>query len=79
MALLFATDGYNNLTEANEDNNLTAVTIQLVAADITITDAQALTSASVNDTITTNWTVENIGDVAAPANWYDSVYLSDDE
>ncbi|MBE9168127.1 tandem-95 repeat protein [Pleurocapsales cyanobacterium LEGE 06147] len=77
--LLFVTDAYDNQLESDETNNVTAVEIQLNATDLAITNVVAPTSASVHDTISITWTVENLGDISAFGYWGDEIYLSDDE
>ncbi|GAB1542664.1 hypothetical protein NUACC21_53380 [Scytonema sp. NUACC21] len=75
--LLFATDLDNYQPETNNNNNVTPVAIELGAPDIELTAATAPLTASVNQTIQVGWTVTNTGNITAPADWWDSVYLSD--
>ncbi|MEH1863767.1 MAG: CARDB domain-containing protein [Nostoc sp.] len=78
--LLFVADrGYNNQAETNEDNNVFAQAITINAPDLIVTAANAPTTAALNETISVSWTVKNQGLVSAFADWYDKVYISDDQ
>ncbi|QFS51026.1 CARDB domain-containing protein [Nostoc sphaeroides] len=80
--LLFVTDRGDygsNQSETNEDNNVFAQAITINAPDLVITAANAPTTATLGETISVSWTVKNQGTVSAFANWYDSVYISDDQ
>ncbi|MBD2513900.1 hypothetical protein H6G93_02540, partial [Nostoc sp. FACHB-973] len=77
--LLFVTDAYYNQSETNETNNIFAQAITINAPDLVITAANAPTTAGLNETISVSWTVKNQGTVSAFADWYDSVYISDDQ
>ncbi|MHC5598790.1 MAG: CARDB domain-containing protein [Nostoc sp.] len=77
--LLFVADRYNNQLETNENNNVFAQAITINAPDLVITAANAPTTAALNETISVSWTVKNQGLVSAFANWYDLVYISDDQ
>ena len=77
--LIFQTDTFNYVSEADEADNVTAIPIELLAPDLTISDAQVPINASVNDIISVSWTVDNIGDVSAFNEGYDALYLSNDE
>lgn len=76
--LLFVTDAYNYQSETSETNNVKAVPILLQASDLVVTNATAPRKSLPNARIGVSWTVKNQGDVAAAADWYDSVYLSTD-
>ncbi|MBX9255404.1 type I secretion C-terminal target domain-containing protein [Desmonostoc muscorum CCALA 125] len=78
--LLFVADGgYSNQSETNEDNNVFAQAITINAPDLVITAANAPTTAALGETISVSWTVKNHGTVSAFADWYDRVYISDDQ
>ena len=47
--------------------------------DLVVTDLQAPTSAAVSSQMQVSWTVTNQGSSEAPADWYDSLYLSQDQ
>lgn len=43
-----------------------------------ILQAEAPSTGTWGETISVSWTVKNMGDVAAPADWYDRIYISSD-
>ncbi|GAB1542484.1 hypothetical protein NUACC21_51580 [Scytonema sp. NUACC21] len=75
--LLLRGDAYNYQAETNNNNNIKAVAIDIGAPDIELTSATAPAQASVGETIEVGWTVTNVGNLNAPADWYDYIYLSD--
>ncbi|MDZ8263045.1 CARDB domain-containing protein [Nostoc sp. ChiQUE01b] len=77
--LLFVADRNNNQIESNETNNVFAQAITINAPDLVITAANAPTTAALNETISVSWTVKNQGLVSASSDWYDAVYISDDQ
>jgi subtilase family serine protease len=77
--LLFYTDHWNNQGEIDETNNTFAVPITINAPDLVITAATAPASANIGSTIEVSWTVKNQGTGAAEADWWDAIYISDDE
>ncbi|MCA2813573.1 MAG: hypothetical protein IM477_13910, partial [Microcystis sp. M090S1] len=77
--LLFKTDAYNYQTESNEDDNVYAQAIDITAPNLTITSATAPSTGILGGSISVSWTVLNNGTVPANADWYDSVYLSNDQ
>ncbi|MBD2251345.1 CARDB domain-containing protein [Nostoc parmelioides] len=77
--LLFVTDEYNNQGETDETNNVFAQAITLAAPDLVITAANAPTTTVLNETISVSWTVKNQGTVSAFADWYDSIFISNDQ
>ncbi|MBW4676963.1 MAG: type I secretion C-terminal target domain-containing protein [Desmonostoc geniculatum HA4340-LM1] len=80
--LLIVTGGYNQL-EINQTNNVFAQAITINEdigdVDLVITDAQAPITAALGETISVSWTVQNLGTNRAFANWYDYIYISDDQ
>ncbi|MDZ7970800.1 MAG: CARDB domain-containing protein [Nostoc sp. DedSLP03] len=79
--LLFVTDIYNYQGEGNENNNIKAIPIAIGDndPDLVVTAASAPTTAVLGESITVNWTVKNQGTIEASADWYDTIYLSDDQ
>ena len=85
--LLFVTDRYfhdgssfNNLQgETDETNNVRAVPINISASDLQVTAANAPTSAILGETVALTWTVANQGTGTATRDWYDRVYLSNNQ
>ena len=61
--------------ETNYTNNTYAVPIAVSAPDLTITTASAPSSGIEGQSVSVSWTVQNIGAVEAPGNWYDAVYI----
>jgi RHS repeat-associated protein len=76
--LLFQADNYGYQGETSEDDNLFVLPITVTAPNLIVTSATAPDTAGLNQTIDVAWTVENQGDNIAAENWYDEVYLSDD-
>ena len=76
--LLFAADGWNYLAETNDANNVVSLPITIETPDLTVSAATAPDTLIAGDTVQLTWTVSNIGNVTALADWYDSIYLSDD-
>ncbi|NCR78336.1 MAG: Na-Ca exchanger/integrin-beta4, partial [Microcystis aeruginosa K13-06] len=77
--LLFRTDAYNYQVESNEDDNVYAQAINIAAPNLIITSATAPSTGILGGAISVSWTVLNNGTVPANADWYDSVYLSNDQ
>ncbi|WP_414755083.1 CARDB domain-containing protein [Anabaena sp. CCY 9910] len=83
--LLFVTDGggyYNNQLETNEDNNVFAQAFTIndpPDVDLVITAANAPTTAGLGETISVTWTVKNQGTASTSSDWYDYIYISDDQ
>lgn len=76
--LLIRTDRSNEQSETNEADNIVAIPISLSAPDLIVTNVTAPAATVVNRTISVSYTVKNLGTVAAPADWHDRVFLSDD-
>ncbi|MDZ7970726.1 MAG: CARDB domain-containing protein [Nostoc sp. DedSLP03] len=77
--LLFVADGYNYLDEFDNTNNVKAVPIKINAPDLVVSNATAPVRAYAGAQIEASWTVQNQGNGVALTQWYDSVYLSDDD
>ncbi|MBD6617094.1 type I secretion C-terminal target domain-containing protein [Komarekiella sp. 'clone 1'] len=65
--------------ETDENDNFRAVPINLAGLDFVVESATAPTSAASGETISVSWTVKNQSIYTALGEWYDNVYLSDDE
>ncbi|MCF2147188.1 S8 family serine peptidase [Desmonostoc muscorum LEGE 12446] len=63
--LLFQADANNELTETNENNNVTAKAITITAPDLVIQNASAPASASIGTTIQVSYQVKNQGNGTA--------------
>ncbi|MBD2518843.1 type I secretion C-terminal target domain-containing protein [Nostoc sp. FACHB-973] len=82
--LLFVADNSNQQSESNETNNVFAKAITITGGpgddvDLVVTAANAPTTATLNEIISVSWTVKNLGTDRALSNWYDEVYISDDQ
>ena len=75
--LLVETDGSDNQGEANETNNLFALAIHIAVPDLEV-EATAPQQVSLGEEFTFDWTVNNLNETPALANWTDAVYVSDD-
>jgi hypothetical protein len=78
--LLLVSDRYNYISETNEDNNVIATPLEIIAPDLVVTDANlSSNNAVLGQTINVNWTITNQGNASNIAsNWYDYFYISDD-
>ena len=76
--LLFVTDDTERLVETDETDNVYALPIEIGATNLQVTTADAPATAILNQTIPVSWTVSNTGNVIAPADWSDYIYISDD-
>jgi RHS repeat-associated protein len=76
--LLFVADRDNYQGEISENNNLAAVAISLTAPDLIVSNASVPATGTVGKSIEVSWTVQNQGTSAAPTDWYDRIYLSND-
>ncbi|MDB9445782.1 SGNH/GDSL hydrolase family protein, partial [Anabaena sp. CS-542/02] len=73
---------YNRQYETDQTNNTLAVTItinEVDLPDLVITTASAPASGNIGSTIEVSWTVTNQGIVTAQTDWWDAIYISDDE
>ncbi|NCS52426.1 MAG: hypothetical protein GPJ23_08650, partial [Microcystis aeruginosa G13-05] len=77
--LLFRTDVYNYQVESNKNDNVYAQAIDIAAPNLIITSGTAPSNGILGQSISVSWTVLNNGTVSADADWYDSVYLSNDQ
>ncbi|MEL7419880.1 MAG: CARDB domain-containing protein, partial [Cyanobacteria bacterium J06555_3] len=76
--LLFATDADGVLVEGNESDNVYAKPITIGATNLEVTAVDAPTNLILNQKVDALWTVSNTGNVTAPTNWTDYIYISDD-
>ena len=67
--LLFVADADGQHPEPNENNNLQYSAIQLVGADLVLTDVTAPNEATIEETVTVTWSVANQGNSVAEADW----------
>ncbi|WP_162052193.1 CARDB domain-containing protein [Gloeothece verrucosa] len=78
--LIFKTDAYNYENETDEDDNIYSIAINIQVPNLTISNPTPPPSAAIlGQTIAVSWQVNNTGTVSAAADWYDSVYISDDQ
>ncbi|MGB6295513.1 MAG: DUF1194 domain-containing protein [Rivularia sp. (in: cyanobacteria)] len=77
--LLFEVDRANRQGESDETDNVTAIPIQIGAPNLQLSDATVPTFANVDSTFQVEWEVTNNSTVTASANWFDYIYLSDDD
>ena len=73
--LIFVTNAAEAQGETNYTNDAYAVPITVSAPDFTIVTATAPAQAIDGASINVSWTVKNIGNVEAPGDWADAVYL----
>ena len=76
MYLLIVTNSNHNQSESDATNDVYALPITIGAPDLAVTAASAPASAALGGTIAVSWTTANQGGAAAPATWYDAVYVS---
>ncbi|HVX60600.1 MAG TPA: CARDB domain-containing protein, partial [Pirellulales bacterium] len=76
MYLLFITNSNHNQSESDATNDVYALPITISAPDLTVSAASAPAAAALGQTISVSWTTANSGSAAAPAVWYDAVYVS---
>ena len=77
--LLILTDDRNRQGESDESNNTLALPISLSAPNLVVSDAIAPAFGILGEEIEVSWTVENDSSLTASADWYDYIYVSDDE
>tara|TARA_R110002049_G_scaffold2750_10_gene22473 strand:+ start:128718 stop:144401 length:15684 start_codon:yes stop_codon:yes gene_type:complete len=77
--LLIVTDDNQRQLESNENNNITAIPITIASPDLVVTNVSGPSEAKPGDEIEVSWTVQNIGDGPALADWSDFVGISDDQ
>ncbi|MFM6406117.1 MAG: CARDB domain-containing protein, partial [Microcystis sp.] len=71
---------YNLERESDENNNTLARPISITndRPDLAISATETPRTVNAGSSFQVSWTVKNQGTVAANANWYDGVYLSND-
>jgi Concanavalin A-like lectin/glucanases superfamily/CARDB/Matrixin len=73
--LIVAADRNSVQVETNNDNNYTAIPIEITVPDLIVESATAPNTIVLGDTATFSWTAKNQGNVNAIQYWYDQVYL----
>jgi len=73
------TDDTGSQAEADETNNVHTESITFSAANLVITPTAYPATAAWGETVTVDWTVENQGGGPSTSNWWDMVYLSEDD
>jgi subtilase family serine protease len=76
--LLIVANRYGH-PEVNQANNTRAIPVIVRGADLVVSAASGPPVADLGETVSLSWTVQNVGDAAAAAEWVDYVYASDDE
>jgi subtilase family serine protease len=77
--LLFVADDYSSLTETNEQNNVTAVPINILAPDLAVNSLIVPSEVKANTQVNINWSIVNNGVIDSPAgSFYIQVVLSKD-
>jgi Ca2+-binding RTX toxin-like protein/subtilase family serine protease len=66
------------VSETDNSNNVSASAIQVSGADLTVTSATTVNTASLGQTIPVSWTVKNQGGAGTTAQWEDAIYISKD-
>ena len=74
--VLVETDHYSQQPESNEGNNVASTPFALTNSDLTVQGVTAPAGAASGQTITVQWTGQNLGDGVATTDWADYVYLS---
>ncbi len=78
--LLFVTDLDNEQGETDETNNVYAAPIEIKGPNLNISETSGLDIPLYGGGVHNfSWTVNNTGETNANADWYDSVYFSEDE
>ena len=77
--LIFSADESNNQGETDDTDNRFALPIDIKAPNLFVSAVSAPNWAFRGETVDVTWTVTNGGEGTAYANWYDDVYLSEDE
>jgi Leucine-rich repeat (LRR) protein len=77
--LLVRADGWDNIKESNEDNNIHAQLVTIESPDLAVTGVDAPSSIGGQGEFTVSWTVTNQGDGQVDGGWEDAVYLSTDD
>ncbi|MCP4712878.1 MAG: hypothetical protein GY869_29985, partial [Planctomycetes bacterium] len=77
--LLFETNSNRAQGETDVTNNVLARPITLEAPDLEISVPSVPAEIDAGNTVLVSWTVSNIDGAAAVGDWYDGVYLSQDD
>lgn len=76
--LIIVTDRYAEQMETDNENNTTAVTLDIRAPDLVVDRVEAALAAFFGSTLPVSWTVRNAGTYAAVNGWSDGFWLSQD-
>lgn len=76
--LLYSVDAANSQPETNENDNLLAVPIEVVGADLTVDSVVAPPSASFGAPFDLTYTVKNSGNSSATGSWTDRIAVISD-
>ncbi|TAK36653.1 MAG: hypothetical protein EPO21_01945 [Chloroflexota bacterium] len=77
--LILLSDMYGGVSEADENNNSSAIPVTLITKpDLVLTSYGAPSTAMPGQTVPLAWTVRNQGNEDAAPSWQDRVYLSTD-
>ena len=77
-SLIVVTDSLNLQPETNESDNTSFVPIHIKSPDLTVNNVIAPSTAPERSNVNLSWSVNNLGDAAAVADWRDYIYLSND-
>ncbi|MCY2955084.1 MAG: hypothetical protein NTU53_24415 [Planctomycetota bacterium] len=77
--VIFVIDRHNQQGESDETDNTAIAQMDVTSPDLSVIGLEAPTTAALGDSMSVTWTVENIGGAAAIADWYDNLYLSNDQ
>ena len=77
--LLFVADGSHTQPEANENNNLAALPLDVSAPNLVVLNPSTPPQTQAGGDITVTWTAKNSGNTSALAPWTERAVLSTDE
>gem|GEM_PF-3041294 len=77
--LLVRADGWDNIKESNEENNVHAQLVTIESPDLAVTGVDAPPSIGGQGEFVVSWTVTNQGDGQIDGGWEDAVYVSTDD
>ncbi len=74
--LLFVADADRQQGETDEEDNVLAVPISILAPDLVVSAPTAPAEAALGESVAVSWTVTNNSVSPAAGSWHDAVYLS---
>ena len=77
--LIFSTDASIRQSEISETNNTFSLPISIATTNLTLVDAVAPSEGALGQSIPLSWTVQNTGEHPAYRNWFDDVFISNDQ